>query len=78
MLFRSFAFLHSSQMGYPFPRVYLRGLDPKTNYRVTAIAGVLAKGSPTVASGSYWMSHGVEVDLRGDFQAAAFTLTRSN
>jgi len=67
-----FAFLHSSQMGYPFPRVYLRGLDPKTNYRVTAIAGVLAKDSPTVASGSYWMSHGVDVDLRGDFQAAAF------
>jgi alpha-galactosidase len=67
-----FAFLHSSQMGYPFPRVYLRGLDPKAEYRVTSIAGALTKDSPTVASGSYWMSHGVDVDLRGDFQAAAF------
>ena len=67
-----FAFLHSSQMGYPFPRVYLRGLDPKANYRVTPIAGVLMKDSPAIASGSYWMSHGVDVNLRGDFQAAAF------
>jgi alpha-galactosidase len=67
-----FTFLHSSQMGYPFPRVYLRGLDPKMTYRVTPIAGVLTKDSPVVASGSYWMSHGVDVDLRGDFQAAAF------
>jgi alpha-galactosidase len=67
-----FAFLHSSQMGYPFPRMFLRGLDPKMNYRVTSIAGVLAKDSPVVASGSYWMSHGVDVELRGDFQAAAF------
>jgi hypothetical protein len=25
-----FTFLHSSQMGYPFPRVLLRGLDPKS------------------------------------------------
>ena len=67
-----FAFLHSSQMGYPFPRVYMRGLEPKANYRVTPIAGTMVKGSPTIASGSYWMGHGVDVNLRGDFQAAAF------
>jgi alpha-galactosidase len=67
-----FAFLHSSTMGYPFPRVYLRGLDPKQVYGVTAISGALAKGMPAEASGSYWMSHGVDVELRGDFQAAAF------
>ncbi len=67
-----FAFLHSSQMGYPFPRVFLRGLDAKLNYRVTSIAGALAKDTPVVASGSYWMSHGVDVEMRGDFQAAAF------
>jgi alpha-galactosidase len=67
-----FAFLHSSQMGYPFPRVYLLGLDPATQYRVTSIAGTLTEGSPTVASGSYWMSHGVDMELHGDFQAAAF------
>jgi len=67
-----FTFLHSSQMGYPFPRVYLRGLDPKMQYRVTPIAGELTKDMPAAASGAYWMSHGVDVQLRGDFQAAAF------
>jgi alpha-galactosidase len=67
-----FAFLHSSQMGYPFPRLYLLGLDPAAIYRVTPISGLLAKDSPASASGSYWMSHGVDVELRGDFQAAAF------
>ena len=67
-----FAFLHSSQMGYPFPRINLRGLNPTTQYRVTPISGSLTKETPAVASGSYWMGHGVEVDLRGDMQAAAF------
>jgi alpha-galactosidase len=67
-----FTFLHSSQMGYPFPRVYLRGLDPGMQYRVTPIAGELTKEMPAAASGAYWMSHGVDVQLRGDFQAAAF------
>lgn len=67
-----FTLLHSSQMGYPFPRVFLRGLDPKAEYRVTSIQGALTKDSPTVASGAYWMSHGLDVDIRGDFQAAAF------
>ena len=67
-----FTFLHSSTMGYPFPRVFLRGLDPEAEYTVTAIAGKLAGDTPATASGSYWMSHGVDVELRGDFQAAAF------
>jgi alpha-galactosidase len=67
-----FTFLHSSQMGYPFPRVYLRGLDSAAEYRITPIAGAVAKDTPTVASGGYWMDHGVDVELRGDFQAAAF------
>jgi alpha-galactosidase len=67
-----FTFLHSSTMGYPFPRVFLRGLDPEMEYRVTSISGKLAGDTPATASGSYWMSHGVDVELRGDFQAAAF------
>lgn len=67
-----FTLLHSSTMGYPFPRVFLRGLDPKRTYRVRSISGVLAKDTPAAASGSYWMSHGLDVELRGDFQAAAF------
>ena len=73
-----FTFLHSSTMGYPFPRVFLRGLDPKMDYRVSSISGAVAKDTPAVASGSYWMSHGVDVDLRGDFQAAAFRFDAAN
>lgn len=67
-----FAFLHSSTMNYPYPRVYLRGLDPARQYRVSSIYGSLMKDMPTTASGSYWMSHGVDMALRGDLQAAAF------
>ena len=71
-----FAFLHSSQMFYPFPQVQMKGLEAGAQYRVTAISGGLTKGSPTQASGAYWMNHGVDIDLRGDFQAAAFRFER--
>jgi alpha-galactosidase len=67
-----FTFLHSSTMNYPYPRVFLRGLDPETKYKVAAISGKLSSETPATASGSYWMSHGLDVQLKGDFQAAAF------
>ncbi len=69
-----FAFLHSSQMLYPFPRIYFRGLKPDTMYRIAPLDGKLSVNTPEVASGSFWMQHGADVELRGDFQAAAFTL----
>ena len=72
----AFAFLHSSREMYPFPRIYLRGLDAAAMYQMTALDGKLAGDTPAVASGAYWMSRGVDVLLRGDFQAAAFTLQR--
>ena len=71
-----FAFLHSSREMYPFPRIFLRGLDADATYQVMALDGKLAEDTPPVASGAYWMSRGVDVLLRGDFQAAAFTLQR--
>ena len=67
-----FTFLHSSEMGAPFPRVFLRGLALALPYRMTPISGSAAKDTPLVASGSYWMNYGLEVMLRGDLQAAAF------
>ncbi|GGG74705.1 alpha-galactosidase [Edaphobacter dinghuensis] len=73
----TFAFLHSSRELYPYPRIYLRGLDAKANYRISALDGKLAKDTPDSASGAYWMNHGVDVELRGDFQAAAFTLEQA-
>jgi alpha-galactosidase len=69
-----FTFLHSSQKGYPFPRVYLRGLDPTRQYHLRFIHSAKALDAPEVASGSYWMDHGINVILRGDFQAAGVVL----
>jgi alpha-galactosidase len=74
----TFAFLHSSRELYPFPRILLRGLDENATYRLSAFAGKVTADTPAVATGSYWMHRGVDVELRGDFQAAAFTLTRED
>jgi alpha-galactosidase len=71
-----FAFLHSSQEGQPYPRLFLRGLDPDAVYSIHTHAGDLDDAAPQRASGDYWMHHGVGVSLRGDFQAAFFTLER--
>ena len=72
----AFAFLHSSKELYPFPRIFLRGLQEDATYRLNAFAGKLAADTPATASGAYWMHHGVDAELRGDFQGAAFTLER--
>lgn len=73
-----FAFIHSTQEGRGFPRLKLEGLDPKANYALTPIEGAAAKGSPTTASGAWWINHGLDIseDFKGDFQAAAFRLDR--
>ncbi|MFC5861398.1 alpha-galactosidase [Acidicapsa dinghuensis] len=69
-----FAFLHSSQKGKPYPQLYPRGLDPEAVYSLHLQEGKLAEDTVPRASGDYWMHHGVNVSLRGDFQAAFFTL----
>ena len=69
-----FAFLHSSQMGYSFPRIYPRGLQSHAVYSFHALDGNAASGTPVLASGAYWMQNGLDVSLRGDFQAASFLL----
>ncbi|HEY1501361.1 MAG TPA: alpha-galactosidase [Acidobacteriaceae bacterium] len=71
-----FAFLHSSQEGKPFPELYLKGLDPDAVYRLHVEDGKVGEGTVERASGDYWMQHGVTLSLRGDFQAAFFTLER--
>ena len=58
------------------PQLYLRGLDPNAVYRLHMEEGKLADGAVESASGDYWMHHGASVSLRGDFQAAFFTLER--
>lgn len=71
-----FSFLHSSQEAYPFPRVFLKGLDEDSVYSIKAITGQAVKDTPVQATGSYWMNHGLDVDMKGDFQPAAFIFTR--
>lgn len=71
-----FAFLHSSQFEYPFPRLFLRGLDKGVQYRLHWITAKPGGDLPPTASGAYWMKHGVDLNLSGDFQATAFRLDK--
>jgi alpha-galactosidase len=73
-----FAFIHSTQNGRGFPLLKLKGLDPSAEYALSPIEGKAGAGTPTVASGAWWMNRGLEMDadFRGDFQAAAFRLDR--
>ena len=71
-----FTFVHSTQEGRSFPRLQLRGLDPAGMYTLSSIEGKTADGTPTEASGAWWMNHGIDIALRGDFQGAAFRLDK--
>jgi alpha-galactosidase len=63
-----FVFLHSSTKFDRQPAIHVLGLDPKKQYRVSPVdAATDAKGQ--TQSGAYWMGHGVEVSMTGDFQA---------
>jgi alpha-galactosidase len=69
-----FAFLHSSQETLAYPTVHMLGLDPDRQYKLNPI-GVSQADAPAVASGRYWMEHGIAISLNGDFKAAAFLFT---
>jgi alpha-galactosidase len=71
-----FAFLRSSTEGSAYPRVQLRGLDASARYRMRMISGKAQEETPSEASGAYWMSRGIDLDLRGDFQAAGVVFER--
>lgn len=71
-----FAFTHSTQEGRDFPLLQLQGLEPDAEYKLGWIEGKALPGTPESASGAWWMRHGLQLDLRGDFQAAAFRLDR--
>ena len=72
-----FAFLHSSTLGSAYPRIQLRGLDPGAHYRLRAIVGKVQTGTPAEASGAYWMSYGLDLQLKGDFQAAGIVFEQA-
>ena len=63
-----FAFLHSSTKFDRQPAIQVMGLDPRKQYRMTPIDAAPGAEGET-RSGAYWMGHGVEVPMTGDFQA---------
>ena len=71
-----FAFANATQEGRGFPLLQLQGLDAAAEYKLSWIEGKARPGTPETASGAWWMRHGLQLELRGDFQAAAFRLDR--
>lgn len=60
------------------PAIALAGLEPDASYRIESMDGqTLPATVPLVASGAYWMHHGLDVTMRGDFQGAGIILTRT-
>jgi alpha-galactosidase len=70
-----FAFRHSQQYNTAVPTVRLRGLDPHAMYRLESTDGKLV-GKQADLSGAYLMEAGLNVNLRGDFDATAVVLER--
>lgn len=70
-----FAFLHSQQFGRPAPTIRLRALDEKAVYRVKTIDDKLREKFETV-SGAYLMNHGVNLQLRGDYDSTSILFER--
>jgi alpha-galactosidase len=71
-----FAFANATQEGHGFPLLQLQGLNPDAEYHLSWVEGKPGPGTPETASGAWWMRHGISLDLRGDFNAAAFRLDR--
>jgi alpha-galactosidase len=72
------AFANATQEGRGFPLLQLQGLDPEAEYKLRWIEGKSWPDTPESASGAWWMRHGLQLDLQGDFQAAAFQLDRQH
>jgi alpha-galactosidase len=71
-----FAFTVATKQGRLFPLLQLQGLDPNAKYKLTMIEGKVLRGTPESASGDWWLHHGINLDLKGDYQAAMFRLDR--
>ena len=71
-----FAFANATNKGRGFPLLQLKGLDADAEYKLSWIEGKSEPGTPDSASGAWWMRHGINLTLRGDYQAAAFRLDK--
>jgi alpha-galactosidase len=70
-----FAYLHSQQFNSPFPTVFLRGLAEDAVYKVEAIDPGQVQEVGTV-SGAYLMHHGLNLNLRGDYDSTSVILEK--
>jgi alpha-galactosidase len=71
-----FALRHSQQYNTAAPTIRLRGLDERAVYSVTSVNDKLVERRQQF-SGAYLMNAGVNVNLRGDFDATAIILERN-
>ena len=72
-----FATRHSQQYNTAAPTIQLRGLDEKALYKLESINNKLVERQPAL-SGAYLMRNGINVNLRGDFDATAIILERQS
>ena len=70
-----FAFLHSQQFGQSMPLVHLQGLAEDAIYSVTTTDNKLEERTGKM-SGAYLMHHGIQLRLRGDYDASAIKFDR--
>ena len=70
-----FAFRHSQEYETAAPTLGLRDLDERAVYRVESVDGKLVETPPQL-SGAYLMKAGLNLNLRGDFDATAVILER--
>ena len=71
-----FAFLEQGHEGYPYPTIFMQGLNPTATYRYRLIHGKVDPETPASASGAYWMHHGINLQMRGDLQASGVEFER--
>jgi alpha-galactosidase len=70
-----FAFLHSQQFGRSVPLLHVQSLAEDALYSVTVIDNKVEEHTGKL-SGAYLMHHGIELRLRGDYDATAIKLDR--
>ena len=69
------AFLHSQQFGQSMPLLHLQGLAEDAMYAVSTTDNKLEDQAEKL-SGAYLMHHGIQLRLRGDYDASAIKFDR--
>lgn len=70
-----FVFLQAQQFNRLVPPIFLRGLDPKTMYKIEPIDDQLVEPQ-SAFSGSFLMNHGLNLKLSGDFDSTMIVLEK--